>query len=111
MKRTYEINHANGWWSDEDIAKMAANDPDRWLILMALVHSEVSEAVEDIRIGNFTETARLGGKPCGLPSELGDIVIRVFDACHGAGIDLQGVIERKLAYNATRAKKHGGKAR
>jgi NTP pyrophosphatase (non-canonical NTP hydrolase) len=110
-EQTYEINHANGWWSDVDIAKMAANDPDRWLVLLALIHSEASEAVEDVRDGCFAETATDSGKPVGLPSELADVVIRVFDACHGAGIDLQGAIERKLAYNATRKHRHGGKAR
>lgn len=48
-------------------------------------------------------------KPEGVPSELADVVIRVLDFCYTEGIDLQSIIEEKLAYNATRARLHGKK--
>ena len=49
-------------------------------------------------------------KPEGVPSELADVVIRALDAAGAWGIDLETVIEEKLAYNVTRGHRHGGKA-
>lgn len=48
-------------------------------------------------------------KPEGIPSELADIVIRVFDCAVEYGIDIEEQIINKMAYNATRQYKHGGK--
>lgn len=48
-------------------------------------------------------------KPEGIPSELADIVIRVMDAAVEYGIDLEDEVTLKMAYNATRAHRHGGK--
>lgn len=80
----------------------------RVLALLALVTSEVSEAVEEVRLGNFRQRIE-NGKPEGLPAELADVVIRVFDLAGGLGIDLVHAIETKIAYNATRPVRHGGK--
>jgi len=49
-------------------------------------------------------------KPEGVPSELADIVIRALDAAGAWGIDLEAIIDEKLAYNITRGHRHGGKA-
>ena len=46
------------------------------------------------------------GKPCGIPSELADVVIRIFDFCGGMNIDLEKIILEKMAYNETRPYKH-----
>jgi hypothetical protein len=48
-------------------------------------------------------------KPEGVPSELADTVIRIFDFCFTENIDLGAIIEEKLAYNKTREQMHGGK--
>ena len=76
---------------------------------LALIHSEVSEALEEAR--NNADTLlhyyRDDGKPEGFASELADIVIRVADLAGATGIDLDDVISEKLAYNRTRAPKHG----
>jgi NTP pyrophosphatase (non-canonical NTP hydrolase) len=48
-------------------------------------------------------------KPEGIPSELADILIRVLDVCGFHQIDIAGAVADKMAYNETRAYRHGGK--
>lgn len=49
-------------------------------------------------------------KPVGLPSELADILIRVFDFAAQQRIDLDAAVVEKMEYNATRPHRHGGKS-
>lgn len=105
--------------------------------LIALCHSELSEALEEHRDGlepsdtyyecnkcscgpcntrNDTNKHQMGvtycldaWKPCGIPSELADVVIRIADMCGMYGIDLEAAIAEKMAFNKTRPFKHGGK--
>lgn len=76
---------------------------------LALVVSEVSEAIEELRAGYDVDEAyyREDGKPEGVPSELADVVIRVFDFAGYFGVDLEYAIKTKLEFNATRGMKHG----
>lgn len=48
-------------------------------------------------------------KPEGVAVELADAVIRIADLCGHLGIDLEEVIEIKMAYNEGRPYKHGKK--
>lgn len=59
------------------------------------------------KIGLFTIT--LGMVLVGVAVELADAVIRIADLCGHLGIDLEEVIEIKMAYNEGRPYKHGKK--
>lgn len=105
---------------------------------IALIHSELSEALEEERNGNpdvwfacnesdsfltcapqdETDCIMYGKenlckyrsrKPEGVAVELADAVIRIADPCGHLGIDLEEVIEIKMAYNEGRPYKHGKK--
>ena len=75
---------------------------ERTLLLakMALIVSEVGEAVEEIRKEGFAN----------LEEELADICIRVFDLSGYLEYDLQESILQKMEKNKTRPFKHGKEA-
>lgn len=95
-KEIVNINTANGWnvckpqdW--EDTYKVPA--------IIALIHSEGSEALEAFRHNdkeNFAE-------------EMADVLIRVLDCTAGLGIDMDTEVRNKLEKNKQRGYKHGGK--
>lgn len=68
--------------------------------MLALIHSEVSEALEADRKGDSENFAE----------ELADVCIRIFDLCGSKDIDLQSAILKKMEFNKSRPHKHGGKA-
>jgi len=97
-RQIHQYAKSKGWWDTKrNMGELLAN-----------VHSEVSEAWEDYRDGNMT-TYFVGMKPCGFPSEMADIIIRVLDICAAFGIDIEAEIAAKMAYNKTRPYRHGGK--
>lgn len=101
---------------------------------IALIHSELSEALEDHRKGHtpnhvwyeekagkevlktdrFAKDAEMGmpvtlNKPCGIPSEMADVIIRVLDFCGLHDIDIDRAVRQKMAFNAQRPFRHGDK--
>lgn len=113
VKAAHENSKAKGWWDNccvesgellLDCVKVLV--PEK----LCLIHSEVSEALEDYREGAMMcMTSLETGKPTGFPSELADILIRVADLAGALCIDLEAEVKQKMAYNATRPHRHGGK--
>jgi NTP pyrophosphatase (non-canonical NTP hydrolase) len=107
-----------GWWPRG--TGVDAISTDEVLAKLALIHSEVSEALEvardpKARLNVQWEEGRVTGpdspmpKPEGFGVELADVVIRVFDLAGALGIDIAKCIETKHTFNATRPQRHGGK--
>lgn len=93
---------------------------------LMLIASEVTEAHDELRSGHAVDevyfpeqlepvhegdgvefrTVR-SKKPEGVPAELADIAIRVFDTAEAWRVDLEQEIIRKMDFNETRPPKHG----
>jgi NTP pyrophosphatase (non-canonical NTP hydrolase) len=93
---------------------------------LMLMVTEIAEAMEDHRAGKapaevwYEEKAGGGAilkhvehapgrKPCGIPSELADVLIRVFHFAGKHKIDLERAVLEKMDYNDRRDFRHGGK--
>lgn len=117
-KQIHENNVSKGFYEDKkNIGEM-----------LALIHSEVSEALEADRKGNYANMNELLWEDLNthpeesyfphafveyckdtFEDELADVIIRVLDLAHFKGIDLEKHIDAKMAYNKTREFKHGKK--
>lgn len=87
----HNIADAKGWWDDCKNPDGTINTHRVWdgiPMKLALIASEASEALEDLRIGRFKTERSETGKPIGYCSELADVVIRIFDLAGAAGLTL-----------------------
>lgn len=66
---------------------------------IALIHSEISEALEGIRKDTMDD--HLPHRKA-VEVELGDAIIRILDFCGEEGLDVGGAIQEKIAYNIKR---------
>lgn len=100
IDETHKTAKKKGWWES----------PRNPLEICALIHTEISEVVEEYRnqevnVYHIDEF----GKPSGVASELADVIIRIFDFAGGYGIPLAQAVRDKMKYNKTRPYKHGNK--
>lgn len=111
-KEIFEANAKQGFWDvPEGFKGPNGLPPVEYTLLkkaekIALMHSELSEALEGIRkalpsdkIDGFTAEEE----------ELADVWIRLMDYVGGFNVRLAEAIQAKLAYNKSRPFKHGKK--
>lgn len=108
---------AHGWW----------DEPRSFGDIVALCHSELSEALEEFRGGrpmvygccgycehdencDWENKDKTQCKPEGIAVEMLDCLIRILDWCAKEGVDVDGLLRIKHEYNKTRPYRHGGKA-
>ena len=126
-----EINIANGWRQTDVSIENETLRAKVDIAEIALIISELSEAIEELRNGRTSiEEYYSGGlesgkfaldpkdpldddnnlrKPEGVPSELADALIRILDYADKRNINLQRATMHKLRFNKTRGFRHGGK--
>lgn len=104
QKQAWQTSEDHGWHEGET---------NLVPVKLALIHSEVSEALEEYRNGDITgrEIYYNPGslKPEGFGIELADIIIRVVDLAEMLNIDMTECVQVKMEYNDSRPYKHGGK--
>ena len=86
----YAYNCEKGWW----------DNPREIGTCIALIHSELSEALEGDRKDLMDE--HLPNRKS-IEVELADAMIRIFDLCGYLNLDIGGALADKFEYNKSRA--------
>jgi len=129
-RRVHRHAIEKGFWKGTDYPEHAPSEKDV-AMKIALIHSEVSEALEELRrrrLEIYRKCTADGTyhpyhsaicscyktkekqKPEGLVVELADAVIRIMDLCEALGLPLEEALILKAEYNDKRPYMHGGKA-
>lgn len=101
-----------GWWEAHTVRTDGSFEitTDQVISKIALIHAELSEAVEEARKSpHYSEIYYESEKPEGFAVELADVLIRTLDLFGALGIDAAEVVRIKHGFNRTRPHRHGGK--
>lgn len=96
-KDIYRIARDHGWWEGE------RNDGE----LIALMHSELSEALEGLRHDN--PPSEHIPEFSAVEEEFADVIIRILDMSQARGYRIGEAVLAKMEFNRNRPYKHGGK--
>lgn len=128
QKEVHDLAVSSGWWPEGTDMRIV---PEK----LALIHSEISEALEeyrslkDLEISDVYYPTKTSGyidpdsgqyvdwaegqeparKPEGFGVELADAIIRILDLSEWLGIDMEALVQQKHEYNKTRPWRHGSK--
>lgn len=94
VKKCHQASVDASWWKGVDI-----DNPYVVPAKMALIHSEISEALEGHR--KDLQDAHLPHRKS-VEVELADAIIRIADLAGALQLDLGGALVEKMAYNKTR---------
>lgn len=105
-----------GWWDDRhkliEVARAHSPELGRFAELLnasnliCLEHSELSEAVEGLRLNSMDDKIP---EFTSEEAESADVIIRIMDRSAARGLQVAEAVVAKMAMNKGRTHKHGGK--